>query len=217
MKIKIVLILISFYKLSFSQTEEWAIYDFDSLVSLEMPFDTYEADTIINYKKIHQIYSSRDSSVYIVQKIYLDKVYSNIETPTLPHDEDSLEKIYLNTIWAFRELIEHHLEYKKPIQEYGLKGYELSFKNLNNVSIQKTKLFFVNKYLYIFTYTDANGLNEDNENIFFESIFFNAQSGLNQYPNALTNRSKNFVIALFIILILSFIFRFKPTKKRRIN
>ena len=51
-KLILALTLIFSLNTTFSQTEEWLFYDFDSIVSIEMPGEVYEWDTIMNEIKI---------------------------------------------------------------------------------------------------------------------------------------------------------------------
>jgi hypothetical protein len=108
MKLKIILILVLFLSnYFFSQVKDWFAYDLDSIVSLEMPFTVYELDTIIEYNKFYQIYSDDNTSKFIVQKAYMGKLYSNIETPILPNNAKSLKKYYLEIIAILNEMIEY--------------------------------------------------------------------------------------------------------------
>jgi len=220
MKIKIAFIFfLSFCQLSFSQIEEWNIYDFDSIVSIEMPYDVYETDTIIKYKKIYEIYSENDSIEFSVRKVYLGKLYSNIEVTPLPKDNKSLEKYYLNLIEVLAELVEAY-DYKvdsyQPIFKFGLKGYKLIFRDDDQILIQELELFLVNKNFYSFSYTNVNGLNIDDKRQFFNSIIFDKQQELKQiYGSKIPY--KTFVFVLLFILFLSFFIKSKPRRRRDLN
>lgn len=217
MKIKILIILIiSFCKVSFSQNIEWNIYDVDSIVSVEMPYDVFEIDTIQDYKRIYQIFSSIDSVEFRVQKIYLGKIYSNIETIKLPHDEISLEKLYSDMIWAATEINNYNFSSSKPIIISNLKGYNLIFNNNEGLPIHELYLFIVNNNLYTFSYLNSMDFNEIERNLFFNSIFFNSEKELWQYPKKPFFTIKKIIFILFIFLVISFFLRIKSQRIRNV-
>ena len=216
MKIKIILTIILFLcQKSFTQNKEWFAYDLDSIVSLEMPFIVYEIDTVIDYNKLYQIYSEDDSSKFIVQKSYFGKLYSNIESPSLPINEKSLNKYYRDVMNTFDEIIEYNFDSKKQIQKNNLNGYQLIYKNDDDIQVYEMNLFFFNKNLYSFSYVNENGLDKIDSKKFFDSITFDDQKKLLQYPE--TSIKKKIIISLLIVLFLSFIFRYGTNRKKRPN
>jgi hypothetical protein len=217
LKVTLILLFALVYKISFSQTEEWNTYDFDSIVSIDMPFDVYETDTIQDNRKLLQMFSSNDTVSFVAQKLYLGKLYSNIETEPLPHDNKSLEKRYNDIISVFIEGFPYELENTKAIKYYNLKGYKLLFKNKKGLPIQEINLIIVNKYLYNFSYTNINGLKEIDKKYFFESITFNKEKELSQFIKSPYSNYKIFILTLFIILLLSFFLRLKPKNKKQKN
>ena len=73
MKLKLLLFLsFCFISKLNSQTKEWYNYKLDSIISLDMPYDVYEVDTIIDYNKIYQIYSEEKSARFIAQRCMLE-------------------------------------------------------------------------------------------------------------------------------------------------
>lgn len=215
MKIKIILFIVLFLsQKSFNQSKDWQTYDLDSIVFLDMPFNVYELDTIIELKKYYKIYSNKDSSEFVAQKIYVGKSYSNIETHPLPKDFESLKKYYLDFIWAFEEITEYKMQDYKLIQKNNLKGYEILFVNNEDILVQQIVLFLVNKNLYLFSYINENGLNEFDKKTFFNNINFDDSVDLSQYPNKLFFSNKNLLLILLILLFTSFIFRFKSKSKK---
>lgn len=216
MKIKIIarfLILISFN--SYSQEDEWNNYDLDSIASIDMPFEVYEIDTIIDYNKVYQMYSEKKTAKFIAKKIYVGKRYSNIETLKLPNNKKGLNKFYFQIIDFFDQIIKTDFEYKKKIKKNGLEGYEISYVNKEKTKVHQIQLFYINKNLYIFSYIKENGLSELDRNIFFDSIFFDDQKELLQYPKM--SLGKKLMISLLILLFLSFVYRFKPKRKKLLN
>ena len=215
MKFKIAIaLLISFYKVSFSQNIEWNYYDFDSVVSVEMPFEVYEIDTIQDNKKMYQIYSNSNSIEFRVQKLYLGKLYSNVEAIKLPHDEDSLEKYYAEMIWVITEMIQSELGLSKRIEKFNLKGHKLVFNNDKGLPVHEIDLFNVNKNIYSFYYSDTNGLKESERKRFFDSVTFNNKISLKQYNEKPSLFNKKIIAILLSLLLVSFILRVRSKRKR---
>ncbi len=218
MNIKVAIVLIIFFcKTSFSQTKEWSTYDFDSIVTIDMPFEVYEIDTIQDNQKIYQIYSNSDSLEFRVQKLYLGKVYSNVETIALPHNENSLEKLYSEMIWVASEITQYDLHYSKPINKFNLRGHKLVFNNSKGLPVHEMNTFVVNKNIYSFSYINTNGLNEIEKNLFFDSIIFDSKSELKQYYSQPYFISKKALLIIFLFLLVSFFLRFKAKKKKSLN
>jgi hypothetical protein len=218
MKLKLLFIIILFcVKESYSQNKEWFLYDLDSIVSIEMPFIVYEIDTIIDYNKFHQMYSENETSQFSAQKLYFGKLYSNIDTPTLPNNKRGLNKYYADIIEIFDQMISYNLEYKKAIKLSNLDGYKLSFNNSKDVNVQETYLYFVNKNLYYFSYINKKGIDKTDKDIFFNSIVFSTKKKLLQYPAKTISFKKKVIFTLLFILFLSFILRFKNLRKKQVN
>lgn len=208
MRVKItVLLLFIFLQKINSQNEDWNTYDLDSIVSIDMPFTVYEIDTIIDFNKQYQIYSINESSKFTVQKLYIEKSYSNIEMPPLPKDSESLKKYYLNIIWTLDEMISYKMDDYYPIQKNNLKGYEIVYVDENDTPVQQIVLILVNKNLYNFSYVNKTGLNEFDKNSFFNSISFNDAKELRQYPKEPYFSIKKILLILVGVFIISFILR----------
>ncbi|MFQ3296920.1 MAG: hypothetical protein ACI9JT_000686 [Polaribacter sp.] len=208
-KIKIAIILILFLiKNSYTQSEKWSIYDLDSIVSLKMPFAVYEIDTIIKYNKLYQIYSENNSSKFVAQKLSFGQLYANIEVPPLPKSAKELKKMYLNAVAILNEMIQHNLNYEEPIKKNNLDGYKVIYNDTLGNKVQQTHLFFVNKNLYSFSSFNENGINGVDNSVYFNSITFNNDFELAQYPKIMMSFQKKTFLILVIVLFLSFIFRY---------
>lgn len=208
MRIKITLIFIVFFlHNSFTQSKDWYSYDLDSIVSLDMPFDVYETDSISEYQKSLQLFSEDESTTFIAKKTYIGKRYNNIETPTLPVNKKTLNKFYLDLIDIFDVIIKSDFDYQKKIYKNNLLGYEVCYKDKEGLRVLQIQLFYINKSLYTFSYLNSKGLSNINKENFFDSIIFNNKEKLIQYPGMSLERK--FIIGLLIILVLSFLYRLK--------
>lgn len=208
MRIKITLICIVFFlHNSFTQSKDWYSYDLDSIVSLDMPFDVYETDSISEYQKSLQLFSEDESTKFIAKKTYIGKRYNNIETPTLPVNKKTLNKFYLDLIDIFDVIIKSDFDYQKKIYKNNLLGYEVCYKNKEGLRVLQIQLFYINKSLYTFSYLNSKGLSDINKENFFDSIIFNNKEKLLQYPGMTFERK--LIFGLLFILVLSFLYRLK--------
>ncbi len=215
MKIKIFIIQIFFFCFySFAQETEWETYDFDNIVSVKMPYTVYEIDTIINNNKLLYLYSENDKSSFKVSKMFIGKIYSNIETLKLPTDEKSLNSFYKNSMNVIDEMIENQFKFdtRKKIKKGDLIGYQLNYKNEKGLQAFIISLFYVNKEFYAFTYQNKDGINKKDKDIFFKSIYFDEEKELIQYERLSTQ--KIIFISLIVLFILSYILRYKKNKNR---
>ncbi len=208
LKITIFLLLV-INKITFSQTKKWNTYELDSIVSIDMPFDVYEIDTIQDFKKTYQIYSYKDSTHFLASKIYLGKTYSNIESITLPIDDQTLGEFYSNLTSILIEGTHYELKHSEPINYNHLQGYKLHFKKKGDTTtIQEANFILVNKNFYSFIYTNSNGINKIDQKKFFDSINFSNSKELIQYPKR-SFSFKKILIILLILLFLSFLSQIK--------
>lgn len=210
MKETITIIFIFMFNINInSQSNDWNYYDFDSIVSLEMPGDVFEIDSIFEYRKYYQIYSKNDSINFLVQKVDLEKKYINIENVNLPKSKKELESFYIENAWILDDLTEGKLNDYSLINIDILTGLQLDFINNNKIVTTKIYLFLINNNLYSFYHTNLGGIINSDSNLFFNSITFNDQYELKQYPGKSLFSTRNIMVSLLIILVLSFIIKFK--------
>jgi hypothetical protein len=205
-KIFLILILVSAQKLH-TQSKKWAIYEVDAVVSLKLPLTVYEIDTIIEHTKFYQIYSKTPSSLFIAQKLYVGKLFANIETPALPQNPEELKKYYLDTAEILIEMNSYRSEDEKLIKKNDLDGYKGTYKDIDGNEVQQTHLYLINKNLYSFSYFNENGIDTIESNTFFNAIAFNNEVELFQYPVKRWSLQRKIFLILVPILFVSFLFR----------
>ena len=203
-KLALILIFISISN-SFTQTKEWITYDLDSIIFLDFPFDVYEIDSIIDSRKTYKLYSNNVSSSFIAQKFYFDEDSTNLEIPSLPHDLKTLKTFYLDFIYTLSEISEYNMTKFESFKLEELTEYKIKFKNENNILAQQMLLLYINKNFYIFSYTNTNGIMDNDGNIFFDSISFDQDIELQQFPNQSNYSLKIIFLLLIVLLISSFI------------
>ncbi|MFD2528793.1 hypothetical protein [Polaribacter marinaquae] len=211
MKFKILLFLLFNFQCLNSQVTNWGFYDLDSIISVEMPDAVYEFDTIIESKKIYQMYSKINETNFIAQKFFLD----NSLDLKLPTSKKELNSFYMDLAEILNLLISSNEIIESKLIHENIEGYKLSFSDKKNINYQDIILYFVNNNLYIFIYRDANGLNNFNKSKFFNSIEFNQKTDINQYIEKKVPLKFKLFIALIAILILSYIVRFTSKKNTK--
>lgn len=205
---KIVLFLFLFVTLKTStQNREWLTYDVDGFVSLKMPFDAYEIDTIVNQKKYYELSSSFKTCNFVAQKFYLAPKKNDISEITLPNTYDNLKSFYLDFIWSLEEVSTYTLDDFSIYKNNKLTGYRVFFKDSTKTLVQQINLIYVNKNLYLFSYTDVNGLQNKDQQKFFNNIFFDDKKELIQYSKSKNVTLKNTMLILVILFIITFIIR----------
>lgn len=172
---------------------------------MDFPFDVYEIDSIIDSRKTYKLYSNNVSSSFIAQKFYFDEDSTNLEIPSLPHDLKTLKTFYLDFIYTLSEISEYNMTKFESFKLEELTEYKIKFKNENNILAQQMLLLYINKNFYIFSYTNTNGIMDNDGNIFFDSISFDQDIELQQFPNQSNYSLKIIFLLLIVLLISSFI------------
>lgn len=95
-KIILLFILALLTNISYSQNQEWLTYDLDSIISIEMPNEVFELDTIAQGMRMYQIFSHTENSSFIAQKALFEKENINEALSKLPYDLKSLKEQYNN-------------------------------------------------------------------------------------------------------------------------
>ncbi len=218
MKLKIASFLfIVLGAISYAQDDEWYLYDIDSIVSVGFPGDVYELDTIVKGGRKISLEAISDSGRFLVQKLLLDQKTIDLKLLTIPKDKNSLEQLYSNTIAVVLELDEIDFKSRETFEKNGLIGRKTFFeKKGDNVAIMETDMIYVNKSIYLFSYSNLNGVDTKEKNEFFDAIRFNEDIELEQYYIDPTTSKTNLMWKLIIgFLVFSFLFRFFTKKKKK--
>lgn len=206
---------ISFY----GQEQIWNVYEFDSIVSIEMPFEeVYELDTIIQNKNIFQLFQTNDlGTSFIIQRMNLEEVGTDPNFSKLPYDLSSLEKWYSEIVSGVVDqsgfLV---LKQEKIIVDDKIANHiELGE---NNKVTYKSSILILNKYLYSFILYNIEGFNTK-DTYFFESIKLNTNLKTTQFTGTSQGYRIGYLFGryfFYVILIILLIFFVKQhhNKKR---
>ena len=218
MKLKIASFLcIVLGAISYAQDDEWYLYDIDSIVSVGFPGEVYELDTIVKEGRKISLEAISDSGRFLVQKLLLDQKAFDLKLLTIPKDKHSLEQLYSNTIAIVLELDKIDFKSRETFEKNGLIGRKTYFeKKGDDVAIMETDLIYVNKSIYLFSYSNLNGVDTEEKREFFDNIRFNQDLELEQYYISPTTSKTNLMWKLIIgFFVLSFLFRFFTKKKKK--
>lgn len=212
-KLLVIIVLFSIQH-SFSQDKDWNFYDLDSIVSVEMPFVVYEIDSITENTKVYEMYSEDKSSKYLAQKLSLKNEYAKSIKNILPKNSKSLKNFYLDFVDILNVDDGFYLEYGGSIENNSLLGYRFFHKSDVGKTLYESHIFYINENLYLFSYFNENGLNENYRKKFFDSIVFVSDSDLRQYPLKKMSSIKKIAFGLMIVLIISFIIRVNSKRRK---
>lgn len=200
----------------YSQDTEWTKYDLDSIISLDMPGDVFEMDSIINGIKMLQIFSRSENLAFVAQRALLEKNTKNGNLSRLPYDLKSLKEEYKGIMNGMIESIPYEYESKELIKKNGFTGYRLRFKNSMNDSIFEVEIYILNRYAYSFLFSGSKNLHENEKKLFFESIVINPNREVSQYLGKSKGYRVGYVFGkyFFYILLIAGIIYFVVRSKK---
>lgn len=217
MKIKIAFILACIVGFqAYSQEEDWYSYDLDSIVSLDMPGEVFEGDTIENNLKIQDLVSYGDSLVFYARKIQLGKEFydrNGVRPPV--QDRKSLIEFYQTFAFLTAETYNQENSISRPINFDNLKGYRFVLNPTEEESYLESQLVFVNEHMYVFQYANLKGLDSIERSNFFDSIYFDDTHELKQYKKRRTFLNGTTIGILMLFLVLSFYLKEKNKRRTR--
>ena len=216
-KIILLLTLVLTTNILSSQNQEWLTYELDSIISLEMPNDVFELDTIAQGMRMYQIYSHTENSTFIAQKALFEKENQNEDLSKLPYDLKSLKEQYNGIIDGIANSIPYELESKELIEKESFKGYRLKFKDSLNNPTYEGEFYLLNKHLYSFYYVSLESFDKNEKDLFFNSIKINTDQKISQYLGKAQSYRIGYVFGkyFFYILIFGVIIYFIVRKKKK--
>jgi hypothetical protein len=165
----------------FGQENEWFSYDFDSIISIDMPGNVNVIDTTMNGEKLYHLFSTIKNSVFITQKMLLEETDFDKNLSKLPYDDKSLEKTYAELITGISKAIPSKLKSMNKVLKDNFKGYNLVFVDSLMKPIIDYNLYILDKYMYSIVYLNANDFNEIEKNKFINSITIKSKNELIQF------------------------------------
>ena len=200
-----------------SQNQEWLTYELDSIISIEMPNEVFELDTIAQGIRMYQIYSHTENSTFIAQKALFEKENQNEDLSRLPYDLKSLKEQYNGIIDGIASSIPYELESKELIEKENFIGYRLKFKDSLNNPTYEVEFYLLNKHLYSFFYVGLENFDENEKDLLFKSIKINTDQKISQYLGKAQSYRIGYIFGkyFFYILIFGVIIYFIVRKKKK--
>lgn len=198
------LILLTFllYITSVEAQENWLEYQLDSIITVSLPGEVYELDTIMENIEMYQIFSNLGNSTFVVQKTLFEKENQDEKTSNLPYDSESLNKQYQDVIRGIEGEISYTLVNTRQRKKDGFEGYQLLFEGDNSNINCEVRFYLLNKYLYTFFYLNEIDFDKLEQQRFYNSIQINTDYEISQFlgVSMLERRTKWITKAILRIL-----------------
>lgn len=202
MKTYIPLFFVLFNYIAFSQNNEGTTYKFDSIVSLNVPKNFTQVDTLVDGVKIHQISFKTNTYNFIAQKVLFQDESQKESLSRLPYNEASLIDEYNRVIAGMKNKIPYTFKSKELIEKEDFKGYNLKFANKLDSLAYEVEFYLLNKNLYTFYYASETHFDRHVKDSIFNSITINTNHDISQYLGKPPKYRIGYVIATYFFLSL---------------
>lgn len=202
-----------------SQNSDMFSHNLDDLVSLDVPKNFVESDTLVDGVKIHQIRFKTETYNFIVQKVLFENEDQKESLSRLPYDYASLIDEYNRVIARMRYRVPYYLKTKTLVEKEGFTGYNLKFANDLDMPTYEAEFYLLNKNLYTFFYASDTQFNSDVKTELFNSIKIDTKKDISQYLGKPPKYRMGYVIATYFFLSLmlvgAIIYMIKAYRKKR--
>lgn len=202
-----------------SQNSDMFSHKLDDLVSLDVPKNFVESDTLVDGVKIHQIRFKTDTYNFIAQKMLFENEDQKESLSRLPYDYASLIDEYNRVIARMRYRVPYYLKTKTLVEKEGFTGYNLKFANDLDMPTYEAEFYLLNKNLYTFFYASDTQFNSDVKTELFNSIKIDTKKDISQYLGKPPKYRMGYVIATYFFLSLmlvgAIIYVIKAYRKKR--
>jgi len=188
-----------------SQNSEMFSHKLDDLVSLNVPKNFVESDTLVDGVQIHQIRFKTDSYNFIVQKVLFENEDQKESLSKLPYDYTSLIEEYNRVIAIMRYRVPYYLKTKTLVKKEGFTGYNLKYENDLQMSTYEAEFYLLNKNLYTFFYASDTQFDPAVKTELFNSVKINTNQDISQYLGKPPKYRIGYVIATYFFLSLGLI------------
>lgn len=185
-----------------AQNSEMISYKLDDLVSLDVPKNFVESDTIVDGVEIHQIRFKTKTYNFIVQKVLFENEDQKESLSRLPYDYTSLIDEYNRVVARMRYRVPYFLKSKTLVEKEGFTGYNLKFANDLETPTYEAEFYLLNKNLYTFFYASDTQFNNDVKTELFNSVKINSKEDISQYLGKPPKYRYGYVLATYFFLSL---------------
>lgn len=188
--------------MAISQNTNKTIYKFDSIVSLEVPTNYFETDTLVDGVQIHQIRFKTNTYNFIAQKVLFERDDQKESLSRLPYNYASLLDEYDRVIARMRTKIPYTFSSKDLVEKEGFEGYNLKFTNNEGSLAYETEFYLLNKNLYTFYYASETNYDKEVKDSIFSSIKINTDNKISQFLGKPPKYRIGYVISTYFFLLL---------------
>ena len=174
----------------------------DDLVSLDVPENFVESDTLVDGVKIRQIRFKTDAYDFIVQKVLFENEDQNESLSKLPYDYNSLIDEYNRVVAIMRYRVPYYLKTKTLVEKEGFTGYNLKFENDVKTPTYEAEFYLLNKNLYTLFYASDTQFDPAVKTKLFNSVKINTSQDISQYLGKPPKYRIGYVIATYFFLCL---------------
>ncbi|MDO7172241.1 hypothetical protein [Mariniflexile sp. AS56] len=174
----------------------------DDFISLDVPKNFVESETLVDGLKIHQISFKTDAYSFIVQKVLFENEDQKQSLSRLPYDYTSLIDEYNRVIARMRYRVPYYLKTTTLVKKEGFTGYNLKFANDLETPTYEAEFYLLNKNLYTFFYASDTQFNPDIKTELFKSVKINNKKDISQYLGKPPKYRIGYVIATYFFLSL---------------
>ncbi|WP_445730690.1 hypothetical protein [Mariniflexile sp.] len=185
-----------------SQNSDMFSHKLDDLVSLDVPKNFVESDTLIDGVKIHQIRFKTESYNFIVQKVLFENEDQKQSLSRLPYDYTSLIDEYNRVIAIMRYRVPYYLRTTTLVKKEGFTGYNLKFVNDLETPTYEAEFYLLNKNLYTFFYASDTQFDPNVKTELFNSVKIDTKKDISQYLGKPPKYRLGYVIATYFFLSL---------------
>ena len=214
-RIVLLLTLVLTINLLWSQNEEWYNYELDSIISIDLPGEVFELDTIVKGLGMYQMFSYTESSSFMVGRMHLEREDLDTNLSKLPYDSESLNKFYEEWFQGFIKSMSYQLKSKDSIEKENLKGLKLKFMDSSGNPTGEGEFYLVNKCLYSFYYISETGFDEKEKELFFNSINIDTDRKISQFTGNSQSSRIGYILGEFSFYIIMILIIFFVIKKNR--
>ncbi|MEN3323897.1 hypothetical protein VP395_09170 [Mariniflexile soesokkakense] len=174
----------------------------DELVSLDVPENFVESDTLVDGVQIHQIRFKTETYNFIVQKVLFENEDQKTSLSRLPYNYTSLIDEYNRVIARMRYRVPYYLKTTTIVEKDGFTGYNLKFENDLGTPTYEAEFYLLNKNLYTFFYASDTQFNADIKTELFNSVKINTEKDISQYLGKAPKYRYGYVLATYFFLSL---------------
>lgn len=205
MKNLFILLILLISNILTAQIDGMFSHPLDEFVSLDVPENFVESDTLVDGVSIRQIRFKTKSYTFIAQKVLFENEDQKTSLSRLPYNYPSLIDEYNRVVARMRYRVPYFLKTTTLVEKEGFKGYNLKFANDIETPTYEAEFYLLNKNLYTFFYASDKSFDAEVKNALFNSVKINNKNNISQYLGKAPKYRYGYVLATYFFLSLLFV------------